>query len=39
MNLGKLKVKGAKQVGDGAPTSGGGEEKATLAVDTDFNLI
>ena len=25
-DMGKLKVKGAKQVGDGAPTSGGGKQ-------------
>ena len=36
-DMGKLKVKGAKQVGDGAPSSGGGEEKATLAVNADLN--
>ena len=32
-DMGKLKVKGAKQVGDGAPTSGGGEPNDTLAFD------
>jgi len=30
-DMGKLKVKGAKQVGDGAPTSGGGRVRVVRA--------
>ena len=37
-DMGKLKVKGVKQVGNGAPKSGGGEVNVTLAIDDNLSI-